>query len=70
MGDQIVHLPEFSTHDLQCPLLNALWSDSRTTYRLLPVGNGPDEPVEILVTGWPEIEMSHSRLHYPRVRLG
>ncbi len=32
-----------------------MWSDLRTTYRLSPVGNGPDEPVKTPVRCWPQI---------------
>ncbi len=47
-----------------------MWSDLRTTYRLLPVGNRPHEAVEVLVGGRPEVEVPHGRLDHPGVGLG
>ncbi len=46
-----------------------VWSDWRTTYHLLPMGNGPDKLVEILVTGWSEVEMLYHSPQDPRVGL-
>ncbi len=36
---------------------DCLWSDWRTTYRLLPVGHGPDKPVEGAVRCWAQIKV-------------
>ncbi len=47
-----------------------LWSDLRTTYRLLPVGNGPDEAVEVSGTGWPKIKVLYNSPQDLGVSLG
>ncbi len=46
-----------------------VWSDLRTTYRLLLVGNGPDESVEIPVQSWPQIKVPDNSPQDPRVGL-
>ncbi len=44
-----------------------MWSDLRTTYRLLSVGYRPHQTVKILMTCRPKVEVPHSRLDHPGV---
>ncbi len=46
-----------------------MWSDLRTTYRLLSVGYRPHETVKIPMTCRPKVEVPHGCLDHPGVGL-
>ena len=54
---------------LQIPWV-PVWSDLRTTHLLLVVGHRPDESIEILMTGWPQIEVGYCCLYHSGVGFG
>ncbi len=46
-----------------------MWSDLRTTHLLLPVGNAPDEPVEISIGRRAQIKVLNHSSQHPGVGL-
>ncbi len=47
-----------------------MWSDLRTTYRLLSVSDGPDQTVEVAVCHGAQIKMLNNSPQHPGVGLG
>ncbi len=47
----------------------SVWSDLRTTHLLLPVGDAPDESVEISIGRWAQIKVLNHSSQYPGVGL-
>ena len=64
-----IHLPEVETSSYHGVLTNLLWSDLRTTYLLLPVGNAPDESVEISIGCRAQIKVLNHSSQHPGVGL-